>query len=134
MLLKNYLKEKHLKKLMEIVGLKHKVDDDINKLIAKFVGVKHREFIEQLEYPMTGYLRELYRSFKIDEDFVIEHHDEIGYLLFHKQVLGNKDCVRCFKNKRKHFLIVIIVTELRSKNIKNYVLKMDGVTDATNAI
>ena len=97
------LKEKHLNKLMEIVGLKHKVDDDINKLIAKFVGVKHREFIEQLEYLMTDYLRELYRSFKIDEDFVIEHHDEIGYLLFHKRVLGNKNCVRCFKNKRKRF-------------------------------
>ena len=88
---------------MEITGLKQKVDDDINKLIAKFVGVKHREFIEQLEYLMTDYLRELYRSFKIDEDYVIEHHYEIGYLLFHKRVLGNKNCVRCFKNKRKRF-------------------------------
>jgi hypothetical protein len=60
----------------------------LNKLIAKFVGVKHREFIEQIDFMMMDYLRELYRSFKIDEDCVIEHHDEIGYLLFHRQVLG----------------------------------------------
>ena len=33
---------------MEIVGLKNFVQDDINKLIAKFVGVKPRKITEEI--------------------------------------------------------------------------------------
>ena len=35
---------------MEIVGLKIFVQDDINKLIAKFVGVKPPKFMKELEF------------------------------------------------------------------------------------
>jgi hypothetical protein len=34
---------------MEIVGLKQKVDNDINKLIAKFVGVKPHPFAKHIK-------------------------------------------------------------------------------------
>jgi len=90
---------------MEIVGLKQKVDTDINKLIAKFVGVKVRKFIEEIDNIMLDYLKYLY-GFKVDEDYIIEHFDEQWYIrknmLFRTRVLLScKNCVRCRKNKRK---------------------------------
>ena len=48
------------------------------------------------------YLRGLYRNFKIDEDYVIEHNDEIGYMLFHRRVERRRNCIKCYKNKRQH--------------------------------
>ena len=35
---------------MEIVGLRNVVQDDINKLIFKFVGVKSRKFMKELKF------------------------------------------------------------------------------------
>jgi hypothetical protein len=41
---------------MEIVGLKQKVDDDVNKLIFKFVGVKPQPLAELLKSVIREYV------------------------------------------------------------------------------
>ena len=46
---------------MEIIGLKQKVDDDINKLIAKFVGMK--------THPITFTIKESFTNIN-DGDFL----------------------------------------------------------------
>ena len=38
---------------MEIVGLKHKVDDDINKLIAKFVGLPVNPVADMIKHKIV---------------------------------------------------------------------------------
>ena len=87
--------------MMEIVGLKQKVDDNINKLIAKFVGIKPRKFIEEIDYLIKDYQFVLW-EFKVDKDYVIEHYNDIGYMLFYKHVSSYfKNCRRCHKMKRE---------------------------------
>jgi hypothetical protein len=83
---------------MEIVALKHVVNDDVNQLIAKFVGIKPHKFTEEIKKLMETYQKFLY-GYKVDEDYVIEHSKHIGHLLFHKRELRGKNCVRCFKKK-----------------------------------
>ena len=85
---------------IQILGLKHAVPDNVNNLIFKFVGIKPRKFIEELDFLMLDYLVELCRRYGIDEDYVIEHSDDIAYLLFHRWVPLRGNCRNCFKNKR----------------------------------
>ena len=40
---------------MEIVGLKQKVDNDINNLILKFVGVEPRRFVKEMHLHIDDY-------------------------------------------------------------------------------
>jgi hypothetical protein len=90
---------------MEIVGLKQKVDNDINKLIAKFVGIQRRKFIKELTV-----LRRKYLFFLINEDFnedeAIEYyynHYNSNVMLFYTYTLRHEkmcNCARCYKFKR----------------------------------
>ena len=90
---------------MEIVGLKQKVDDDINKRIAKFVGITPRKFIKELNV-----LTRLYQFFLLSEDFnedeAIEYyynHNNSTILLFYSytfQLKKMRNCAKCYKFKR----------------------------------
>ena len=90
---------------MEIVGLKQKVDNDINKLIAKFVGIKPRKITEEMKYFINDYHRLIW-GYKYDDDEVIKHYNYFNdkSILFYTHVLWNKvvrpNCGRCHKYKR----------------------------------
>ena len=85
---------------MEIVGLKQKVDDNINKLIAKFVGITPRKFVDTLNFIKLSYLKFLYREYKVDEDYVMKY--DTHYQQFYEHYLRlNANCYRCHKNKRQ---------------------------------
>ena len=96
---------------MEIVGLKQKVNDDINKLIAKFVGVKPRKCCEETDFLKRAYQGCYLWSHKIDEDYTMKYNEH--YKQFHEQTLTRYvNCQRCHKNKRKRNLYCYVCDRL----------------------
>ena len=72
---------------MEIVGLKHFVQYDVNKLIAQFVGVKPRKFVKEIDFHIENYRKYLW-DMKIDEDELNKcDYDNNNYWLFHEHLL-----------------------------------------------
>ena len=49
-----------------------------------------------------AYLKFLYREYKVDEDYAMEH--ETHYQQFYEFYLLTVDCIRCRKNKRERDL------------------------------
>ena len=90
---------------MEIVALKQQVNDDNNKLINEFVGIKpirymNFEFIEEITLLKRVHESCYLWAHKIDEYYAITHSED--YMLFHEQTLIRYlNCRRCQKNKRK---------------------------------
>jgi hypothetical protein len=69
---------------MEIVGLKQKVQDDINKIIFKFVGVKMHPWAEKLKKEIEYHLRGVRNP-----EYTVT--DAIGSILGYKQAgLGHR--------------------------------------------
>ena len=64
---------------MEIVGLKQKVQDDVNKLIFKFVGVKIHPWAEKLKKEIEYHLKTAR-----NQEYAVT--DTIGSILAYKQV------------------------------------------------
>ena len=61
---------------MEIVGLKNFVQDDVNKLIAKFVGVKPPKFIEELKFYIRNYDDHLWEQRQLLMDLGAEDDED----------------------------------------------------------
>ena len=67
---------------MEIVGLKIFVQDDVNKLIAKFVGVKPPKFIEELKFYIRNYDDHLWEQRQLLMDLGMEDDEDENSLTF----------------------------------------------------
>ena len=68
-----------------MVGLRN-VQDDVNKLIAKFVGVKPGEFVKEIDFHIENYRKYLW-DMKIDEDELNKcEYDNNNYWLFHEHI------------------------------------------------
>ena len=73
--------------MMEIVGLKDFVPDDVNKLIFKFVGLEPREFVKEIDFHIKNYRKYLW-DMKLDEDELNKcDNDNNNYWLFHEHIL-----------------------------------------------
>ena len=76
---------------MEIVGLKNCVQDDINKLIAKFVGVKPRIFLKELKFHIHHYQSHIHHHQSFLRDLGAEYSDDEDdlddFLSFHEVAL-----------------------------------------------
>ena len=91
---------------MEVVGLEIFVQDDVNKLIARFVGVKPPKFMKELKYFIRDYQFFLL-SRGATEDEAFEYHNRYEgetvvfhtHLLWHEEVMLRRNCYKCFKNK-----------------------------------
>ena len=73
---------------MEIVGLTNFVQDDINKLIAKFVGVKPPKFMKELEFYISRYDDHLWEQRQLlkdlgwesEEDDIIDDENSLTFI------------------------------------------------------
>ena len=74
--------------IMEIVGLKRNVQDDVSKLIAKVVGIMPRAFMKDLKYFIRDYqFFLLSRDATEDEAFEYYNRYEDTTVLFHTHLL-----------------------------------------------
>ena len=97
--MKNDLKECFLNKLiMEIVGLENFVQDDVNKIIAKFVGFKPHPVTKDLKRYITRYERwNIDKNATFSKYTVDALHCRLCNCLLKGIMLemGNEFCIKC---------------------------------------
>ena len=84
---------------MEIVGLKQKVQDDINKLICKFVGVKPPKFMKELKFYIRNYDDHLWEQRQLlmdlgmegEEDDIIDDENSLTFIELSLTSIKNKE-------------------------------------------
>ena len=78
---------------MEITGLKQKVDDDINKLIAKFVGYPVHPTAKMIKPYINAH-----RKF-LDDRYYVERQNNIFYsfakCMAHDDISNSMTCIMC---------------------------------------